>query len=153
VIVSSGLHKYGRIDFDNLDGKKEYSRSGAYNASKLANNLFARELARRTAGTGLSVYCLRPGMVRTELGRHVHFNPLVRFLTWPLAWLFVRNADAGCQTVVHCAVAEELNGVSGHFYSNCAEEPWSLVSLDDSLAMKLWQVSEQVTGLKPAVHH
>lgn len=153
VIVSSGLHKRGQIDFDNLDGKKGYSRPGAYRASKLANNLFARELARRLAGTGVSVYCLRPGMVRTELGRHIQFNPIVRFLSWPLAWLLVRNATEGAQTVIHCAVAEELNGISGHFYANCADEPWSQASLDEGVMTKLWDVSEQLTGLKPTAHH
>lgn len=149
VIVSSGLHKRGRIDFDNLDGKKGYNKSAAYSNSKLANSLFARELARRTAGTGLNVYCMRPGMVRTELGRYVQFHPIVNFLAWPLGWLLIRDATSGCQTVVHCAVAEELDNVTGRFYANCVEEPWTKAAQDDELATKLWQVSEQITGLKP----
>jgi retinol dehydrogenase-14 len=153
IIVSSGLHKLGHIDFDNLHGKKGYSAKDAYRNSKLANNLFARELARRTSGSGISVHCVRPGMVRTELGRHVQFNPVIRFLAWPLAWLLVKSPKDGCQTIVHCAVAEELHAVTGHFYANCAEEPWTQVSLDDQVAARLWLVSEQVTGLRPAVSH
>ena len=146
MVVSSGLHKYGKIDFDNLDGSKGYNASAGYNNSKLANNLFARELARRTEGTGISVHCLRPGMVRTDLGRHVQFPAIVRFLTWPFAWLLTRSPFEGCQTVLHCAIAEELAGVTGQFYANCAFEPWSKVSLDDDAASRLWNISAQLTG-------
>jgi len=124
-----------------------YSKRGAYCHSKLANNLFARELARRTEGCGISVYCLRPGMVRTDLGRHVTFASFLRCLLWPVLWLLLKSPYEGCQTVVYCTVTEELHDVSGRFYANCAEEPWSKVSLDDEVALKLWNISEVLTGI------
>jgi len=124
-----------------------YNKRGAYCDSKLANNLFARELARRTEGSGISVYCLRPGMVRTDLGRHVAFASFLRCLLWPVLWLLLKSPHEGCQTVLYCAVTEELHDVSGQFYANCAEEPWSEVSLDDGVALKLWNVSEVSTGI------
>ena len=150
VIVSSGLHKRGKIDFDNLNGSKGYDALAAYNNSKLANNLFARELARRTAGTGIDVHCLRPGMVRTDLGRHKLFNVVLRVLGRPLAWLLVKSPYEGCQTVLHCLLSEELTGKSGLFYANCAVEEWSEPSRDDDAAQKLWEVSEELTGLQKA---
>lgn len=146
--MSSGLHKYGHIVFDNLDGKRDYNKRQAYYDSKLANNLFARELARRTEDSGISVYCLRPGMVRTDLGRHVAFFSFLRYLLWPIVWLLMKSPYEGCQTVVHCAVSEELQDVSGQFYANCTQEPWSKVSLDDAAAVKLWNISEELTGVK-----
>jgi len=74
VVVSSGLHQYGNIEFNNLNSEYVYDKSAAYNNSKLANNLFARELARRCRSTGVHVHCLRPGMVRSDLGRHVQVS-------------------------------------------------------------------------------
>lgn len=147
MIVSSLLHKYGHIDFENLDGKSSYNKRGAYCNSKLANNLFARELARRTEGSGISVYCLRPGIVRTDLGRHVAFFSFLRYVLWPVLWLLMKSPYEGCQTVMYCAVAEELQNVSGQFYANCSEEPWSRQSLDDFVATKLWNASEVLTGV------
>jgi NAD(P)-dependent dehydrogenase (short-subunit alcohol dehydrogenase family) len=147
VIVSSGLHKYGKIDFDNLDGSKAYNAAAAYNNSKLANNLFARELSRRTAGSGIGIYCLRPGVVRTELGRHMKFNFILRAMAQPLIWLLMRSPFEGCQTVMHCILAEELDGATGHFYANCAVEEWSEPSKNDDVALQLWQVSEKLTGI------
>ena len=149
VVVSSGLHKYGKIDFDNLNASKEnYSASSGYKNSKLANNLFARELSRRTAGSGVDVHCLRPGMVRTDLGRHKNFNPVLKFLAMPLAWLLIKSPYEGCQTVLHCILAEELIGKSGLFFAECAVEEWSEVSRDDEAAAKLWKISEELTGCR-----
>jgi len=90
---------------------------------------------------------MRPGMVRTDLGRHMAFASFLRYILWPLAWLLVRSPYEGCQTVLYCAVSEELQDVSGRFYANCTEEPWSKVSLDDTVALKLWNVSEVLTGI------
>jgi len=147
VIVSSALHKYGHINFDDLNGRRT-TKSQAYCDSKLANNHFARELARRTEGTGISVYCLRPGLVRTDLGRHAAFISLLCYVLWPLVWLLLKSPYEGCQTVLHCAVSEELQNISGRFYANCTQVPWSQVSSDDEVASKLWNVSEEITGIK-----
>lgn len=146
VIVSSGLNKFGTIDFENLNSEVKYDGEAAYKNSKLANNLFARELARRLEGTGVGVYCLRPGMVRTNLGRHVPMPFLLRTLGKLFGWLLVKSPYDGCQTVLYCAIATELDGVSGRFYSNCKEENWSDVSLDDEKARKLWEISEKLTA-------
>jgi len=86
-------------------------------------------------------------MVRTDLGRHVALFSFLRYVLWPLMWLLFKSPYEGCQTILHCALSEELQGVSGRFYANCAEEPWSKVSLDDAVALKLWNVSEELTGI------
>ena len=151
VVVSSGLHKYGKIDFENFNSEEGYDGEAAYKNSKLANNLFARELTCRLEGTGVSIYCLRPGMVRSNLGRHVQMPLVVRVLGYFLGWLLVKSPYEGCQTVLHCAIAEEVEGVSGNFYGNCKQEEWTSVSLDDEKAKNLWEVSERLTKLKSAV--
>ena len=63
--VSSGAQRMGRIDFDDLQGERDYSGQRAYNQSKLANILFTYELARRLEGSGVTATVLHPGVVRT----------------------------------------------------------------------------------------
>ena len=72
VNVSSRAHERGVLDLDDLHFEsRKYARTVAYEQSKLANVLFTRELARRLKGTGVTAYALHPGVVATELGRHL----------------------------------------------------------------------------------
>jgi retinol dehydrogenase 12 len=73
VVVSSLFHIVGKIRRSDLMGEKFYFRWFAYASSKLANILFARELAKRLEGTGITVNSLHPGAVHSELQRHVNF--------------------------------------------------------------------------------
>src|SRR6266851_2329738 len=68
VTVSSGAHASGRIDFDDLQGERNYSGRRAYGQSKLANVMFTYELARRLEGSGVTAAVLHPGVVRTSFG-------------------------------------------------------------------------------------
>jgi len=87
-------------------------------------------------------------MVHTDIARHVPYATFLYYALWPVCWLLMKSPYEGCQTVLYCAVSEELQGVSGCFYDDCAEKGWSKVSLDDSTAAKLWNVSEALTGIK-----
>ena len=71
LIVSSHAHYFGSLDFEDMMWSKRYQPQLAYCRSKLANVMFARELAKRLAGTGVTVYALHPGTVNTELVRHL----------------------------------------------------------------------------------
>ena len=146
VMVSSALHKRGKIDFDNLNSEKQYDKGAAYASSKLAMVLFAKELHRQLEGTEVSVYTLHPGVVRTELGRH--FPAVTLTLAYPLMWLVCKSPVQGAQTTIHCSVAGELEGLSGHYYGDCQEKPFPEVkNADDAVAKKLWEVSERMAGL------
>ena len=81
VTVSSGAQAMGRIDFEDLQGARDYNGQRAYNQSKLANVLFTYELARRLEGTGVTANVLHPGVVRTAFGRE---DPaaFMRLVTW-----------------------------------------------------------------------
>src|SRR5205807_8246315 len=68
VTVSSGAHARGRLDFDDLQGERNYSGQRAYSQSKLANVMFTYELARRLDGTGVTATVCHPGAVRTNFG-------------------------------------------------------------------------------------
>lgn len=71
VTVSSMGHTFGKINFDDLQSKQSYSRMGAYGQSKLASILFTQSLAKKLKGSNVTAYCLHPGSVITDLGRHV----------------------------------------------------------------------------------
>ena len=144
VIVSSMLYKRGTMNFDDLNMEKVYNKARAYGNSKLANCLFAKELHSRLAGSGVDVLCTSPGMVLTNLGRHT-FTPLTRALFTPLGWLLLKSPWQGAQSVVHCAVSDDVE--SGGFYRNCALYPWKEVACDSAVGKKLWEVSEGMTGL------
>uniref|UniRef100_A0A8D0HDU8 NADP-retinol dehydrogenase n=1 Tax=Sphenodon punctatus TaxID=8508 RepID=A0A8D0HDU8_SPHPU len=112
VNVSSLAHHGGRIRFHDLQGEKCYNRSLAYCHSKLANILFTRELARRLQGTGVIVNALHPGTVHSELVRH----SFIMILLWKTMSFFLKTSREGAQTSVFCAVAEELESVSGKYF-------------------------------------
>ncbi|XP_073440612.1 retinol dehydrogenase 14 [Dendrobates tinctorius] len=147
VVVSSKLYKYGEINFDDLNSEKDYSRSFAYSRSKLANILFTRELARRLEGTGVTVNVLHPGIVRTNLGRHINIPVLVKPLFNVVSWAFFKSPAEGAQTSVFLASSPEVEGVSGKYFGDCKEEDLIPKAMDDLVARKLWDISEVMVGL------
>lgn len=142
VFVSSSLHKRGVIDFENLKGKQ----TNAYANSKLANVYFARELHQRLEDSGVDVFTVHPGLVDTDLARHT-FSKLIWKLLYPLRLLLIKTANQGCQTVLHCAISEELEGQSGNYYGSCEQEPWPEVSSCKETQQKLWNCSKEITGI------
>lgn len=71
VVLSSIAHTRGTINQTDLNLSQAYDEAAAYNQSKLANVLFSRELAKRLAGSGVTVNAVHPGIVDTELMRHM----------------------------------------------------------------------------------
>lgn len=148
VIVASNLYKSGKIDFTNLNGETAYDRKAAYSNSKLANVLFGRELAKRIQGLETDVYITSPGMVWTNLGRHVSLSIWKKLALVVFGIAFIRTPLEGCQTILHCATSDEIRGKSGVYYHNCKELPFFPNALDDDVATQLWEVSEELTSLK-----
>ena len=116
VTVSSGAQSMGRIDFDDLQGERNYQGQRAYNQSKLANVLFTYELARRLAGTGVTANVLHPGVVRTRFGAE---DPArLTNLLVPIARLFMKTPEQGAATPVYLASSPEVEGVTGRYFAN-----------------------------------
>jgi len=146
VVVSSGGWREAPragIEFDNLSGERDYDPSRAYGQSKLANGLFARELARRLAPTAATANALRPGVVLTQLGRH---QPLKEFAGRLIGWTFMKSIPAGAATQVYVATHPSLAKVSGQFFADCNPEVVDGPMLDDALAARLWAVSTELTA-------
>ena len=145
--VASAVHRMGKIKFDDIHHEKSYSRYGAYFDSKLANVLFTRELSKHLAGTHVTVNAVHPGVVGTE-NLLQHHSVLPSALSYPITWYFLKTPEQGIQTTIHCAVSEDMDGVSGKYLKDCAIVEPSKGAQDDVAAKKLWEVSMNLVGLE-----
>lgn len=149
ITVSSLGHVLGRINTTDLNSEKNYVRGDAYNQSKLANILFTLELSERLKGTGVTANSLHPGVVHTELGRHMdnHFSfsgTIVRAVLGP----FFKNSKDGAQTTLYAALDPDLKNVTGKYFSDCTIKSVAPAGRNIDMAKWLWDVSEKWTGLK-----
>lgn len=147
VVVSSKLYKRGEINFDDLNSERGYDRAAAYSRSKLANLLFTLELGRRLEGTGVTANALTPGIVRTNLGRHVHVPLLAKPLLGLASWALLRSPEEGARTSVHLACSPDVEGVQGKCFADCQEQKLLPKATDEDVARKLWDISEVMVGI------
>lgn len=138
VVVASRAHRHAKgIDFAAVR-QPSRSRGGLmdYSVAKLANILFAAELGRRLAGTGVTTYALHPGVVATGIWR---------VLPWPLdrlVKLFMIGSEEGAQTTLYCATSDAVARQTGLYYVKSAVAQPSPVAQDAALAQALWTASE-----------
>jgi NAD(P)-dependent dehydrogenase (short-subunit alcohol dehydrogenase family) len=152
VVVASRAHKGARrgLDFDDLQAEhRRYRWMDAYNKSKLANIYFARELARRLDGTGVTVNVLHPGFVRSEFGRGGDLGALYGFGI-KLGAPFAINSERGARTTIYLASSPEVEAVTGAYFFKCKPAPISKAAQDDDAARRLWDETERMVSSVPA---
>lgn len=145
VIVASELYRFATVNLNNLNPIHTKPAAYLYYVSKYANIYFARELAKRLEGTGVTANSLHPGMIDTGIWRSVPFP-----LNYPMKLLtkgFFKTPEQGAQTTIHLAVSEELNGVSGKYFMDCKESSLSAAASDMDKAAKLWEESAKIVKL------
>ncbi len=146
VMLSSSAHERApkeAIQFDNLSGEKGYSPFSAYAQSKMANLLFTKELARRFAGTRKTANAVHPGVINTNLFRHIK---IPRFITAIAEALALKNVGQGAATECYLAVHPAAAGVSGKYFADCNEAKSRPDANDPALSAKLWDVSEKIVA-------
>jgi len=131
------------IQFDNLSGDLGYDPALAYGQSKLANVLFALELARRLEGTNATANSLRPGVIATNLGRHLPRWKVLALET--VGRVFTKTVAEGASTTCYVATAPALNETNGYFFDHCNPTRAGGFTEDTEMASRLWDVSEQLT--------
>ena len=132
------------IEFNNLSGNRSYKPFTAYGQTKLANALFAFELARMYEGTSLSANAIHPGLIATNLARYITGKP--RDPNEPLRKGF-KTVEQGAATQVYVATHPNLKGVSGYYFEDCKPVvPTGLHMSDEILAAQLWAVSQALTA-------
>ncbi len=147
VMVSSEAHKgapSAGIQFDNLDCRRGYNPWANYGQSKLANLLFAVELAKHLKSTGKTANSLHPGVIHTNLARSM--NPLVRVALGIGGPLVLKSIPEGAATQTYLAVHPDVATVSGKYYADCNESEPSAHGRDEAMAAKLWEVSERIVA-------
>jgi retinol dehydrogenase-12 len=147
VSVASAAHQGCTINFDDLQGKARYSGWRAYQQSKLANILFTRELARRLDGTGVTANALHPGYVKTQIFRA---EGVPGWLLRRAADLFAISPEKGAETSIYLACSPDVAGVTGQYFAKQRPVQPSSAAQDDEAARRLWEVCEELTGLKSA---
>ncbi len=145
VNVSSEAHTSGFIDLDDLQGKREYKMLRAYSQSKLANVLFTYALARRLEGTGVTVNCLHPGVVATNIWISV-LPDWLRFLGL-ISHLFGISAERGALTSIYLACSPAVEGVNGKYFDKCKSVPSAQISYDQNIQERLWTMSATLTHI------
>lgn len=143
VNVSSVAHQRGEINVSDLNSAESYDPAAAYAQSKLANVLFTHELAKKleglslqsiaiilpldlrrktlfsfVSGTGVTVNAVHPGIVDTDIIRHMSFynSTFSKIFIYPFAWPFIRRPKQGAQTSIFAAVDPSLKDVNGRYF-------------------------------------
>jgi len=145
VNTSSAAHRRADLDFDDLQSTRGYRGFMAYSRSKLCNILYTRELARRSAGTGVTANCLHPGFVATRFGDASggFFSYVVR-ASKPV---FAISSEKGAETLVYLASSPEVATISGGYFYQCQLATPTRAAQDDAAARRLWAETARLAGL------
>jgi len=147
VVLSSSAHNMAPkagIEFDNLGGQRSYGAWTAYGQSKLANLLFAKQLAKRLASEGRAVTAnaVHPGVIISGLQRSM---PAVQRIGMAIAApIALKSIPEGAATQVYVATRPELDGVNGEYFADCNIAQPSARGRDAGLAERLWLESERI---------
>ncbi|MEB3223488.1 MAG: SDR family oxidoreductase [Candidatus Sericytochromatia bacterium] len=144
IVVASRAHTRVGLDLDDPMAERGYDGWRAYCASKLANVLFTRELARRLTGTAVTVNALHPGLVATSFG-HADAGWYRWLVKLGRPWMI--DAPEGARTTLHLATSPELAGLSGMYWARCRPDTPSPAARDPETARRLWALSVRLTGL------
>jgi len=146
VVLSSAAHKGARagLDFDDLNAERKYSGWIAYCQSKLANILFTRALAKRLAGSRVTVNAVHPGLVASGFAAADDVHGLLSRIGMAIMRPFSLSSEKGARTSIWLASAPELEGQSGGYYARCKPASLTKAAKDDAAAERLWTVSEQL---------
>jgi NAD(P)-dependent dehydrogenase (short-subunit alcohol dehydrogenase family) len=160
VTIASIAHKRGRINFDDLQSKKNYGPMRAYQQSKLADVIFAFELGRRlrAAHSRVMSVAAHPGVARTNLfqvGDYSSFEKNIRSLAGHAIGVLLNTDAEGALPTLYAATAPSVEdggyyGPQG-FQEMRGDEVGSAKvapqALDTAVAARLWQVCEDLTGI------
>ncbi len=158
VNVSSRGHLRSGLRWEDPHFRDEsgYEKWTAYGQSKTANILFTVELEKRLAGQGIHAFALHPGVIMTELSRHLTEQDLTALSTrLPKSGFSLKDAAAGAATTVYAAVSKELDGRGGLYLEDCqvagvtpgdGSAGFAPYAMDADEAARLWDWSEAQTA-------
>ncbi|KAK2911110.1 hypothetical protein Q8A67_003243 [Cirrhinus molitorella] len=141
--LTCSSYKYQKLDFQDLN--YNLFPFFTYCRSKLANIYFTQELARMMEGKGVTAYAVHPGYVQSNWT--CHYSVLFRILVQVVMFMFFVSCEAGAQTVVYCAVSDEVLPHNGGYFTDCRPAHLRAFARDSGVAKKLWEASERLVKL------
>jgi NAD(P)-dependent dehydrogenase (short-subunit alcohol dehydrogenase family) len=145
VMLSSGAHYFAMdsgLELDNLSGEKDYDAWRMYGRSKLANILYANALNKRFEGTKRTANSVHPGVIKTNLARHIE-NPKAMYDSLKDR-LTLKTVEQGAATQCYVATNPELEGIGGKYFSDSQITSPAAVAQSDEMAEALWEVTERL---------
>jgi NAD(P)-dependent dehydrogenase (short-subunit alcohol dehydrogenase family) len=138
VNVSSVSHNFIKtIDWENLQGEKNYTIYGNYALTKFANITFTYSLSERITGNGVTANCLNPGVISTKLLKRI-FPSLIGL-----------PVSEGARLLAHLALSPELEGETGKYFNERGQPALSSgLTYDQAVRERLWRVAENMTGVR-----
>lgn len=146
--VNSEGHRFGGLKLDDLHWeKRRYRGLQGYGASKTAQLLTVWELADRLNGTGVTINAVHPGEVATNIGMNNGF--IYRWYQKYILFPLLKDPKISGEALYYFAAAPELSNTSGKFFNLTTEEKPASHALDRITGKRIWDISEELTGL----HH
>ena len=143
-VASSSNYKVRKLELDDYNyDKRNYIFMKAYQESKLYNIMFTFLLAEKLQGTNVTVNCLHPGYVKTQIGLN---NFFLRLIT-PLAKYRGITPEEGAKISVYLATSSEIKGVTGKYYHKMKERDPNKLAFDKEAQKRLWELSLKLTNL------
>ncbi len=149
-IVNVGTRIDTAMDLDDLNWeRRRYGMMRAYGQSKLGNLHFTFELARRLAGSGVTVNCVFPGVFKSNLGgtdgaQGLFWKLVARLFGWAIP-----APEHAAERVLYLANASCLETVSGQYFGNRKVIRAPAQALDTDANRRIWEISERLTGISP----
>lgn len=144
--INSEGHRFGGLDLDDINWeKRKYKGLKGYGASKVAQLLTVWEFADKLKGSGVTINAMHPGEVRSNIGMNNGwlYKLHKRLMIFP----YLKDAEISGSAIYYLAAALEMADVSGKFFHLTIEEKPAAHALDRSLGKRVWELSEEMTGL------
>ena len=144
--ISSGMHKTGKINFDDLMLEKRYKSMEAYATTKLMVTTYTYALAERLEGTGVTANVVEPGFVATNLGANMggFWDKLAFTIVRPIQV----SAEKGAETSIWAASEPELEEATGKTFAKKTEVKSAEITYDNEFQDKLWENTVKTLGLQ-----
>ncbi|CAG8768726.1 4049_t:CDS:2, partial [Dentiscutata erythropus] len=133
--TSSITQRLGKIDFDNLNGEKSCGFFELYSNAKLMNVIYSNEINRRLKGSNVTSTTSHPGFISTNIGPNLIIRNFVM--------LFAKSPDIGAINVMYPALDPNIDE-GGKYFEDCKEVKPNDQALDEDLAKKIWEKSEEL---------
>jgi len=141
VVLSSGAHWRGDVNWNDLQWEKSYDKWLAYGQSKTANILFAKQLQEnlKKEGAKVTVNAVHPGVIRTNLSRSIPADEQHAMVAQPR--FRFKSVGQGASTTLVAALSPDLEGNGGNYMMNCVVTPPAKYAADMDAAARLWKIT------------